>query len=52
MTKAGVPVVPGYHDSDQSTDRYCLHLSQQKSQTNFAVTESDAEWLNTLVSCS
>ena len=22
MTKAGVPVVPGYHGNDQSTDRY------------------------------
>lgn len=23
MTKADVPVVPGYHGSDQSTSRYC-----------------------------
>lgn len=52
MTKAGVPVVPGYHGSDQSTDRYCLHLSQQKSETQFAINESETEELYILVTCN
>lgn len=47
MTKAGVPVVPGYHGSDQSTDRYSLSFGQQTSWTQFAVTNEE---LNILVS--